>query len=73
LIVTGEIVTMVPLAGTTAGLALEVELPLLWPAFDTVSTTRKVEPISPATGVYVLDVAPLIAEQFAPPASHRCH
>ena len=41
--------------------------------FVAVSKTRNVEPTSPRTTKYVDPVAPPIATQFAPPASHRCH
>ena len=41
--------------------------------FVAVTTTLTVEPTSPATKVYVCEVAPPIGTQFAPPASHRCH
>ena len=42
-------------------------------AFVAVTTTRIVFPTSAATSVYVLAVAPLIAAQFAPALSQRCH
>ena len=65
-----ELVTVRRGVGLTA---LEVEPPLLYPDFDTVSTTRRVEPTSPATGEYVLLVAPEMSAQLAPELSHNRH
>ena len=64
---------VVKLPLTTTGLAADVEPPLLYPDLVTVSTTRRVEPTSPATGVYVELVAPLMFEQLLPELSHRRH
>jgi hypothetical protein len=41
--------------------------------FDAVTSTRTVEPTSPAVNVYVVPVAPAMSEQFPPPALQRRH
>jgi hypothetical protein len=43
------------------------------PAFVAVTVDRIVWPTSPATNVYVVAVAPVIAVQFAPALSQSCH
>ena len=56
-------ITNVPF--TTAADAADVDPPLTYDAFVTVSTTRRNFPTSPATGVYALFVAPEIFAQLA--------
>lgn len=41
--------------------------------FEAVTAKRNLKPTSAATGEYVIAVAPLIALQFAPFESQRCH
>jgi hypothetical protein len=41
--------------------------------FEAVTTTRRVEPASPARTAYVVPVAPAMSEQLPPPASQRRH
>jgi hypothetical protein len=43
------------------------------PAFEAVTATRSVEPMSAEATVYVCAVAADIAEQLAPVVSQRCH
>ena len=52
--------------GATTPLAAEVA-DAEPPAFVAVTTERSVWPTSAATSVYVLDVAPAMSAQFAPP------
>jgi len=67
----GELFTSVPF--TTGGDAADVEPPLTYPDFVTVSTTRRVFPTSAATGLYVVRIAPEMTTQLPPLELHRFH
>jgi len=69
-IVTAVVVEKMPL--TTADAADSMTLSL-YPDYVEVSMTRRVEPTSPESGVYMLVVAPLIGAQLAPVLSHFSH
>ena len=59
-------------AKVTATLAGDVAVAL--PAeLDAVTTTRRVDPLSAAAGVYELSVAPVMLTQLLPPEPQRCH
>jgi hypothetical protein len=68
----GRTVLAGPFVPAITSLAAEVA-GVLPSTFTAVTTTRKVWPTSPATGEYVLLVAPLMSPHALPSDVQRCH